>query len=309
MNLKFYVIYTPESFAILSTAVKSLLMNTPYYFVLVGNGVYDNELSQIKTLVRQNSRIDYLDLPGSVTVPHGTALMHLLKHHDDDYFCFCDSDIFATKNVVQELEVAMADSDVFSSCKPLEWTVREDKRGYRGHCVTSPSGLNLAMTYFSIYKTEPLKTILNQYQISLERYMRYEQVPDSVKRIISTEDQHNWKFNTAKLANLMQAMSGMTLRYQEIDGLLHLGGISRFSVHNIEGTRSEINPNNKVANDRLNSRYYFYQLLERLSIDAFNFTLPELDLSNKEFQKVIKKTTQTLIQLYQEMSEINLEDV
>src|SRR5690606_5650386 len=122
--------------------------------------------------------------------------------------------------------------DIFSSCKPLEWTIKEDKRGYRGHCVTSPSGLNLAMTYFSVYKTEPLKAILNQHQISLERYMRREQVPEPVVKLISNEDRHNWKFNTAKLANLMQATSGMTLRYQEIDGLLHLGGISRFSVHN-----------------------------------------------------------------------------
>ena len=309
MNLKFYVIYTPESFAILSTAIKSLLINTPYYFVLVGNGVYDNELSQIKTLVRQNSRLDYLDLPGSVTVPHGTALMHLLKHHDDDYFCFCDSDIFATKNVVQELEGAMSDSDVFSSCKPLEWAVKEDKRGYRGHCVTSPSGLNLAMTYFSIYKTEPLKTILNQHQISLERYMRPEQVPKQVAKLISTQDQHNWKFNTAKLANLMQAMSGMRLRYQEVDGLLHLGGISRYSLHNIEGTRSEIKKDNKIGLDRLSSRHYFYQLLERLSKDPFEFELPRLNLYQNDFQEVINNSSQSLICLYQEMSKINLEDI
>lgn len=309
MKLHFYIIYTPESFVILSAAIKSLLINTSYDFTLVGNGIYDKELKQLKSFVSQNNRLNYIDLPGSVTVPHGTALMHLLSSHEDDHFCFCDSDIFATKNITQELESAIADCDVFSSCKPLEWTVREDKRGYRGHCVTSPSGLNLAMTYFSVYKTEPLKAVLNQHQISLERYMRPEQVPKQVAKFISTQDQHNWKFNTAKLANLMQAMSGMRLRYQEIDGLLHLGGISRYSLHNIEGTRSEIKKDNKIGLDRLSSRHYFYQLLERLSKDPFEFELPRLNLYQNDFQEVIKNSSQSLICLYQEMSKINLEDI
>lgn len=309
LNLKFYIIYTPETFTLLSAAIKSLLMHSPYRFTLVANGLNDTELKAMIAFTSKNNRMEFLDLPGSVIIPHGTALMHLLQHHDEDYFCFADSDIFATANFSKELNQLVLNNDVFSSCKPLEWTTKPSQNGYRGHNWISPSGLKLAMTYFSIYKTELLRGVLDKYKISLERYMRQEQVPSYIHPLISKIDQHNWKFNTAKLVNLLQATEGMKLYNQEFENLIHLGGISRFSVHNIEGTRKPINSQNSVAVDRLSSRNYFYQLLDRLSQNPKLKHFPELNIVDPQFKQSIVETSHRLQSFYQKLSIIRLEEL
>ncbi len=309
LNLKFYIIYTPETFRLLSAAIKSLLMHSPYRFTLVANGLGQEELMSLIAFTNKNNRLEYLDLPGGVIVPHGTALTYLLHQHDESYFCFADSDIFATNNFSQELDNLVKQNDVFSSCKPLEWTTKQSKNGYRGHNWISPSGLKLAMTYFSVYRTEMLTNVLNKYKVSLERYMRKEQVPNHIKPLISEIDQHNWKFNTAKLANLLQATEGMKLLYQDIDSLIHLGGISRFSVHNIEGTRKTINSENSVAVDRLSSRNYFYNLIEGLSKNPALAHFPELNIKNQMFKQTIIESSYRLQKIYEKMELVNLEEL
>jgi len=308
-NLNFYIIYTPDTFSLLSAAIKSLLMYSPYRFTLVANGLDDSELTDLIGFANQNSRLDFLDLPGNVIVPHGTALMHLLQLHDEDYFCFADSDIFATTDFSEELNQLVSEYDVFSSCRPLEWTTKPSKNGYRGHNWISPSGLKLAMTYFSVYKTGLLRMVLDKYKISLERYMRQEQVPINIQQLISKIDQHNWKFNTAKLANLLQAIEGMRLFNQDINGLIHLGGISRYSVHHMEGTRKPINKDNKVAVDRLSSRNYFYNLIDMLSQNPDLNQFPDLDIIDKMFKQSITETSHRLQKCYQDMQLVRLEEL
>lgn len=308
-DLKFYIIYTPETFAILSPAIKSLLMFSPYRYTLVGNGLNDEEMQALISFTQQNSRLDFIDLPGGVIVPHGTALMHLLKFHDEAYFCFADSDIFATADFRDELEKSVIDNDVFSSCKPLEWKTKDSKNGFRGHNWIAPSGLKLSMTYFSVYKTDKLKGTLDKYDVSLERYMRQAQVPAKVQAMISETDQRNWKYNTAKLVNLLQATDGMKLFNQELNGLIHLGGISRFSVHNIEGTRKPVNKTNKVAMDRLSSRNYFYQLIDSLSQNPQVKDFPQLDILDQDFKQAIIEVSYRLQKTYQQMSCVNLETI
>lgn len=309
MNLRFYVIYTPESFQILKPAIKSLLLHSSFRFTLVANGLSSNEVIQLQSFSQLNNRLSFIDLPGNVIVPHGTALNHLLSFHDEEYFCFCDSDIFATKNFEQSVLDGIQQHDVFSSCKPLEWTIKEDKRGYRGHCVVSPSGLPLAMTYFSVYHTDKLKQTISRHRISLERYMRPEQIPPELIPKISREDQHNFKFNTAKLINLFQALDGQKLNYSPVTELIHLGGISRYSVHNIEGTRKQINPSNTVATDRVASRHYFYQLLELFNSQNFDGNFPPLDLHHVDFQSAIHECSQQLVHLVSLLDQVRTRDI
>ncbi len=309
LKLKFHVIYTPDTFSSLSVAITSLLLHSPYEFVLVSNGLDDAEVKEMKAFVNRHHRLQFIDLPGGVTIPHGTALNHLLSLSDDTYFCFADSDIFAISNFSAEIEPLILKNDVFSSCRPLEWTTKEAKNGYRGHNWIAPSGLPLAMTYFAVYNRQKLCQIMQQHHLSLERYMRRDQVPEPVQHMIKTKDQHNWKFNTAKLVNLIQAVSGMYLQHQEVPSLLHLGGISRFSTHNIEGTRNPINKNNPVAVDRLASRHYFYHLLKTLAATPHTSNFPPLEVADPKFNKKIIEASHELQKLYQKVSELKVEDI
>jgi len=299
MNLKFYIIYTSESFSKLTLAINSLLNFSNYHYILVGNGLSSSEAQEIELFVKKSSRLSFLDLPGNVTVPHGTALTHLFNTSNDQFFCFMDSDVFAFKDFSKELESKIAENDVISSCKPIEWLHKTSISGYRGHCTVSPSGLNIAMTYFAIYKRLSVNPILNKYKISFERYMRASQVPKDIHNLLSKKDQHTWKFNTAKLLNILQAYNGSKLYYQEFDGLIHLGGVSRYSEHTIQGTRKSINSNNTQAVDRVKSRCYFHELLTNIEQEKFVF--PKLDLKDTLFETSIRNVSQKLILLYQSL--------
>jgi len=295
MNLKFYIIYTSESFSKLKLAINSLLNFTQYQYVLVCNGLSSAQANEIEYFSKCSTQLGFIDLPGNVTIPHGTALTHLFNTSDEDYFCFMDSDIFAFSDFTEELENKIKQFDVVSSGKPIEWHEKKSVNGYRGHCSISPSGKNIAMTYFSVYKRNSITSLLEKYAISLERYMRKSQVPLSVQTLLSEKDQHTWKFNTAKLLNILQAYNGYKLHYQEFNGLVHLGGVSRYSEHSIHGTRKTINPKNYQALDRVKSRHFFHQLLT--NIENGNYSLPELELHDLVFSKNIINISNDLIQL------------
>lgn len=297
MDLRFFVIYTPNSFHLLQFAIKTLVQFSEFKYSLVGNGVSQEELDDIKQFCQQNPRLNWIDLPGNVVVPHGTALNHLFNTTDDEYFCFADSDVFATGAFTDELIPLVKAHDVFSSCKPIEWLVQDAVQGYRGHCTTSPSGKPVSMTYFSTYKRARVNTILKKYNISFERYMRREQVPAPVAQMLSDQDQHTWKFNTAKLLNIVQAYQGQSFAYQEFEHLIHLGGVSRYSENSKTHDSKAIMAKRPQARDRLLMRAFFYELLNHFSHDQI--TMPEIDLFNKDLEAAVLKTAKRLSSLYQ----------
>jgi hypothetical protein len=300
MDLRFFVIYTPKTFSILKAAVQSMHHFSNYRFTLVGNGIDDQEVKELSEFCQQSNRYNFVDLPGNVTVPHGTALMYLLNSCEDEYFCFMDSDIFAAADYTAELENYIRTSDVFSSCKPLEWLNKTSAPGYRGHNTVSPSGLSVATTYFSVYKRVKLIDVLRKYKISMERYMRIVQVPNNVINLISEKDKHTWKFNTGKLANLLQSMDGAIFNHAELSDVFHLGGVSRFSEHSINNTRGDISKSNTKAMDRLAVREYFYELLSYLS--SLSQTKPQrISLHDKSFENIVNIHTKKLEKIFLQM--------
>lgn len=304
MNLTFYIIYTPESFSILKLAIESLVYYTNYNYILVGNGISENEFDEIHQFCNTSDQLDCIELPGNVTVPHGTALTHLFSTSESEYFCFMDSDIFAFNDFSKQLEQLIKNHDVVSSCRPIEWLNKTVDRGYRGQCTVSPSGKPVAMTYFSVYKRSKVAPILKKHKISFERYMRKHQIPNEIQSILNPRDQHTWVFNTAKLVNILQSYNSCTFAYQEFEGLIHLGGVSRFTVHNIQGTRKKMNTNNHQAMDRLNSRNYFFHLLT--NIENRLFKLPEINLHDKELENKVLNVGQNLILLRQQLEKLQM---
>lgn len=301
MNLTFFIIYTPESFSKLKIAIDSLLHFTNYKYILVGNGLSESEYSAISSYCNTNNNLSCLDLPGNITIPHGTALTHLFNISNLDFFCFLDSDIVAFEDFSNELEKLILTNDIVSSCKPIEWLMKNSPKGYRGHCTVSPSGKNVAITYFAVYKREKVVSILQKYNISFERYMRKSQVPIEVQELLSLQDQYTWKFNTAKLLNILQAYAGQRFAYQEFQGLIHLGGVSRYSEHTKQGTRNKIDPENYQAFDRVHSRYFFHQLLTNIKNNSF--IIPEINLYDHVFQQSLLNVSNRLIKLKQELDQ------
>lgn len=301
MHLNFHIIYTPLSFSKLKLAIDSLLAYTQYHYTLVANGMEYSEICEMNNYVSTNKRLQLIDLPGNVTIPHGTALNHLFNLSNEPYFCFMDSDVFAFNDFTNYLEPLIHENNVVTSCKPIEWLLKDSPKGYRGHCTVSPSGKEIAMTYFSVYKRETAEKTLNEYGISFERYMRQSQIPEKALSKLSESDKHTYKFNTAKLLNILQAYDGQKLAYKEFEGLIHLGGVSRYSEHSIQGTR-KINQSNLVAVDRVASRYYFHCLLE--NIKKSKYDMPDLNLNDKVFQKRAIEISHELIGLNKALLEL-----
>ena len=65
-------------------------------FRLVSNSCLPPERRFLEQLSRQDIRLSFWAIPAKTRLPHGHALNYVQAMTRGDYFCFMDSDIFAT---------------------------------------------------------------------------------------------------------------------------------------------------------------------------------------------------------------------
>lgn len=227
MELIFNIIFTPGTVRYLRLSVLSLLEFSPYRYRLVSNGLKREELLLLKNFCQTDPRLEFHAYPTPRVIPHGTLITLLELGNTSDFFCFMDSDIFASKTFDRELEEYLKDCDVFSSCNYIGRLPEERPKGFRGYCLQTPNGLPLATTFFSVYRRELLRKVIEETGISFEMYQFPELIPDRVISWLKEMNIEMGDYDTAKLMNILAHRFGLRFKYHSIEGLFHVGGVSR----------------------------------------------------------------------------------
>ncbi|HDH97670.1 MAG TPA: hypothetical protein ENF70_00855, partial [Deltaproteobacteria bacterium] len=227
MKLTFNIIFISGTVRYLQLAVVSMLKASSYSYRLVANGLDEEECRLLKEYCETSPRLEYFYYPSKRIIDHGTMLNILFEREDSPYFCIADSDIFAAGPFEQELEKNLPECDVFSSCLPISMNPDVALSGFAGRCLQTPTGLPLAPTYFSVYRTEPFRKIIADTKVGFEVYHPGRFLPESVDRFDLSDDiRQIRRMDTAKLLNVLAHQYDVKFRHVELANLIHIGGIS-----------------------------------------------------------------------------------
>jgi len=185
----FNIIYTPNTIQHLSFFIWSLLDNSKLSFRLVSNGCSKKEILELKEICSLSSRLSFFNFPSSRMQTHGIVLNILYHFNKEDYFCFMDSDIFATKPIPDFL-LLFESSNLSASFSALPIWVRKRDLIVKSHFNVmfgtnnqTNDNRTLGSSYFAIYKYLDLCEIIKEYKVGFER-IRWNQISPVVKKLL-----------------------------------------------------------------------------------------------------------------------------
>ena len=228
--LTFHIIYTPHTVALLSRFLPTLLNASDCLFRLIANGCTDQEITHLRHLCQNNDRLEFLALPTARPLWHGPALNYLQALNNTEYFCFMDSDIFATGPFLPTLTAELARADACFSCAPIGCTdndviLTDDDPIVQGILNRTNAGLCLGGTYLAIYAQQTLRHFIRTTGIGFEpRY--WAEIPAAYQEVLLGLGLQRAWYDTGKILNLLLQQQGQRLTWCEIPALCHLGGIS-----------------------------------------------------------------------------------
>jgi len=243
MKLRFNIIYTRDTVKYLLIFAMSLLRWSDCSFRLVANGCTDEECDLLERFCERSKRTVFYRYPSDDILPHGTVLTHLQQMEDSEYFCFMDSDIFATSNFMDDFFPLLREYDGIFSCPPVWCEEGEnilDTRNSRivGKHNRTVNGIELGSSYFAIYDNRLLSEFLMSSDITFDKYS-WEDLSGENRDILIGLGLKKERYDTGKLLNIMIQRRGFRIVYRVSSSLHHIGGFSGVKTKII---RSEIEP-------------------------------------------------------------------
>ena len=254
-TFEFNIIYTPGTVRYLSFFVWSLLKWSDATFRLVSNSCLPPERRFLQQLSRQDCRLSFWAIPSKTRMPHGHALNYVQALTRGDYFCFMDSDIFATGYFLDGMTSSLERCGGAFSGSPI-WVKRSEEAmpvGFRhmtGTFNRSEKGTCLGSTYVAVYDNCSLTSVMQSSGIGFEEY-RWTELPSPVQQELANLDLVKDTYDTGKVLNLLLLSQGKELTYLDLPSLCHVGGTS-FQVH--YDTRP-LNTKAKILNRLTRSRF------------------------------------------------------
>jgi hypothetical protein len=227
--LVFNIIYTPGTVQYLAFFVSSLLKWSDASFRLVSNGCEPEEQRYLKRLCAEDARLEYWAIPTKHMLPHGLALNYLQMLTRTQYFCFMDSDIFATGEFLVRLTARMTEFSAVFSGAPL-WMLGDDGilpesfRGVWGEYYSSADGRCLGSTYMAMYDNAALTALMQDTGIGFEG-REWDEIPAGTKRQLAALGFENRHFDTGKILILLLQAPRRAM-YLDEPALWHIGGTS-----------------------------------------------------------------------------------
>lgn len=234
--MNFFIIYTPNTVKILSPLIFSLLKNSTCTFCLVSNGCQEKEKQLLKNLCSKEKRLLFLNLPTNQMWQHGKALNYLYQINQSDYFCFMDSDIFATNPYLPQFEGLINDCVGVFSCSAL-WMPDRDKvmpKTYpkvSGRYHSTIKGICTGSSYFAIYNCKKIRALSPRIKVDFNKF-KWNDIPKPYQKILSNLDLKKSEYDTGKVFNIILHYYGEQLYFAEADHLIHIGGISAKTARN-----------------------------------------------------------------------------
>lgn len=225
-DLTFHIIFVPGTVPFLCVAARSLLKHSPYRLRLVANGLDGEELARLEAFSRINPRLEFFAYPTPVPLEHGTLLTLLFHRQDDEFFCFADSDVFASGPFHQWLEKKLEDADVVASCSALLWEDLPPSPGFLGRCTRTPAGTRNMGSYFAVYRTRPVSEAMRETGIGFEKRTHELHVTSYERELLKAEGWTGGPCDTGNLLCYELRKRDCRLVHHDDDSLLHIGGVS-----------------------------------------------------------------------------------
>lgn len=229
-TLQFTIIYTPGTVYFLTWMVASLLKHSPCSFRLVSNGCMVPEQRYLEHFCRRDQRLSFLSLSTDHCLPHGEILDYLQAIHTDEWFCFLDSDMFATADFLAEFTVDIPRYAAVFSGAPV-WATASDQilpenfKIISGHHTDSDRQHCLGCTYFAVYNNALLGELRSRTGLSFKTAYWNDIAEQHQQKLIALGLKKKF-YDTARLLNLMLVYEGHALCYQDLPSLTHIGGFS-----------------------------------------------------------------------------------
>ena len=229
--MTFHIIYTPNTPKYLKHFTKSLLEHSPYHFRLVSNGCSPKERAILKKTANQDKRLSYYCFPTNQMQIHGKVLTHLQAKCEEEYFCFMDSDIFATaalpnfEEIIKKKRLTGLFSGMPLWVKKTEYVFKLNFKGMLGTFNQMEDGICIGSTYFAIYKKEDLDQIIQHYGVCFDECGRLN-LPIDIQKKLQKMNYYQTSFDTGKIINLFLNKHGFNLKNIKIPELCHIGGTS-----------------------------------------------------------------------------------
>lgn len=310
----FNIIFLPDTVSFQSLPLISLLLNTPYQFRLVGNALGNQESALLKQICEMSNRLNFLNVESESILPHGTLLDLLFFNESHELFCFMDPDIFAFEKVTTGVYELLGNDAVFSSCSRMENDVDSIYSGFKGGATTvSHDGkIPLASSFFCIYKRTALAQTMDTFGVGFEQYRSIEQIPDSARHVINNYNISFEMFDTGKLLSVLMHHLNFSKQYQNIDGLVHIGGMSGRYLNKGFVDYDLISKSIKTAklesadtkfNVRSRDEIVFKKILGTYFYAYLNYLIgecpmPEINTDSSEHQATILQFKQQIDQLF-----------
>jgi hypothetical protein len=162
---------------------------------------------------------------------HGEVLTHLQARCREEYFCFMDSDIFATAllpdlgNIIKSKNLTGLFSAMPLWVKKSEYIFKYNFKGMLGTFNQMEDSTCIGSTYFAIYKNEDLNQIIQYYGVCFDECGRLT-LPIDIQNELQKLGYHQTSFDTGKVINLLLNKHSFLLKNIEIPELCHIGGTS-----------------------------------------------------------------------------------
>ncbi len=226
MRLTFHIVVTPGSVKLAHCALASMLHWTPWRFVLVSNGLARTELLELHRVAAGLPRTAVHVIPEHTPLPHGIVLNRLFTDWREPYFAFVDVDFFITGPVANQVHDAVQTADVVTAGYHLALEADQARDGFEGKRLVGPRGETLGVTFFAVYRTGPLREVMQRWRIGFERYDAPEFLPDAVRRLLWQKGYRGWAYDTAKVLNMLLLLDGRRIVHLDRPELQHVGGLA-----------------------------------------------------------------------------------
>jgi len=196
----------------------------------VANGCDSQEIDQLKDIINNSTRTQLLIFPGRKVSEHSIVLNFLqLMDRDREYFCFVDSDIFATNWFLNEFANLDKNSiGVFSGSpiwvKKSEYVFPNNFDVIGGYYHYINNNVCLGATFFSIYNNHVLSKVIKETGIGFQGYLQ-EDIPKDIYLKLKTSNLLRYSYDTGKLLNIVLQLRGHKITYKDNENLIHIGGI------------------------------------------------------------------------------------
>lgn len=226
-DLTLDLIFIPGTVRYLLLAAYSLLLNGSPRLRLHANGLDRAERRLLESFAARDPRVAVEVLSAQGVLKHGAALDRLLRRHDERWFAFADTDVFALGGYDPLLADRLERLDAFSLCDSL-WTHSALLRRRDASLRRRPPVRPRLATYFCVYDRRLLLDLVEGEGVSFGRVFALDALPPRVRAELAAAGRlpahgSGVLFDTARVVNLLAELRGFQVEHDNSPDLLHIG--------------------------------------------------------------------------------------